>query len=1028
MESQWIPCNQGFDSNRFDQSPNVEIRYIIEALKNDIFINELQGQYNDLFFVMMNYLFAEQKYVDWIFKTSFVSITHNLRALTQPANYIKDNITYYENYIEEVKPYITKIREYLTNYNGDDKFEGTVTDFDLAPYYDPDTKIFRSPDGTFVEKDRQLWATGYLTSNGGLINQDYPQWYQHRNFYVDEIIVTNPGSGYTSEPTITISGGGANANVQATAVATINGDTGAVTRITVLTPGSGYYQTPIVTVNGTSDVAATAYAVLRNDQLRTFDTTLKFDRISYGTSVEQWSTGTFFLANAIVSYSGQGYRVLANITTGATFITSDYELYSANNFSNANDRIMAYYNPATNMPAKDLNQLIYGIEYPGVQVQGLNFNQQPGFSGEIRANITFNTAISASVGDIITQPEADIILNFSNVITANIGQTITQDSSGAAVTVYANTMANGVTQGNITSSLTGYFIKNNGSTFDANGQIKIDGVSQFSNVFANTWSNVMIKPISSTNGAVTQIEIPVPDASIIVTKIWSSAKIQGTISSSSDFIVGNIANASIRNGNVKIGSTWATVYPTQVDYVSTTLGTPFDSGDYDNIDYDEDGNPIVSENSIDTIIRSTYLDTALGTRAEDIDVDGGAYVDTYSSHAPEELVPGRTYDTLDMRVYTKINSNVDVIGYRIFDNMVDDVSYLRIADNFSTTLTSALSLNDTSISVANVALLATPSVSSNTPGVIFIGAERITYWTVNTATNTLGQIRRGTQGTAIPTTHPNGSVVIDGSTRQLVPDSEHSNITLTVTNTYTVTDTISYNLRLSGNVSANVGDIITQATSGANVTVIGTNLITSSLLVTYNSGEFNYSNVTVQLSGNLQANVGNYITQTSSGANLQIVATNAGGTNVLARYNTVTQLITGLGNLRLNGSNISVYPTSVGVTPLTTSNLAINGIYSGVYPYARQQAGSADIVTVGGNVTVGAGNVLITAQSWYNLGAANIATDGTGFNGAITNAVLFLKQATANNLIVASIPDELATEDAINTLTTEDENTIIEED
>ena len=982
--------NQGFDSNRFDQSPNVEIRYIIEALKNDIFINELQGQYNNLFFVMMNYLFAEQKYVDWIFKTSFVSITHNLRALTQPANYIKDNITYYENYIEEVKPYITKIREYLTNYNGDDKFEGSITDFDLAPYYDPDTKIFRSPDGTFVEKDRQLWATGYLTSNGGLINQDYPQWYQHRNFYVDEIIVTNPGSGYTSEPTITISGGGANANVQATAVATINGDTGAVTRITVLTPGHGYYQTPTVTVNGTSDVAATAYAVLRNDQLRTFDTTLKFDRISYGTSVEQWSASTFFLANAIVSYGGQGYRVLANITTGSTFITSDYVAYSANNFSNANDRIMAYYDPATNMPAKDLNQLIYGIEYPGVQVQGLNFNQQPGFSGEIRANITFNTAISASVGDIITQPEADIILNFSNVITANIGQTITQDSSGANVTVYANTMANGVTQGNITSSLTGYFIKNNGSTFDANGQIKIDGVSQFSNVFANSWSNVMITPISSTSGAVTQIEIPVPDASITVTKIWSSAKIQGTISSSSDFIVGNIANASIRHGNVKIGSTWATVYPTQVDYVSTTLGTPFDSGDYDNIDYDEDGNPIVSENSIDTIIRSTYLDTALGTRAEDIDVDGGAYVDTYSSHAPEELVPGVTFDTLDMRVYTRINSNVDVIGYRIFDNMIDDVSYLRIADNFSTTLTSALSLNDTSISVANAALLATPSISNNTPGVIFIGAERITYWTVDTGTNTLGQLRRGTQGTAIANTYPVGSRVVDGSTRQLVPGSEHSNVAVSIDTTYTTTSVISYNLRLSGNISANVGDIITQSTSSTNITVIGANLITSSLLVTYNSGEFNYSNVTVNLSGNLQANVGDYITQISSGANLQIVLTNAVGTNVLARYTTVTQLITGLGNLRLNGSNVGVYPTSVAIAPLTTSNLAINGVYSGVYPYAREQAGLVDI---SGASVVKAGNILTTAQSWYTLGTTT-ATDGSGFNGATSPAVNFLKAAT----------------------------------
>jgi hypothetical protein len=1027
--------NQGFDSSRFDQSPNVEIRYIIEALKNDIFIDELQGEYNKLFFVMINYLLSEQKYVDWIFKTSFISITHYLRSLIQPANYVKDNITYYENYIEEVKPYITKIREYLTSYSGDDQFEGSVTDFDLAPYYDPDTKIFRSPDGAFIEKDRQLWATGYLISNGGLINSDYPQWYQHRNFYVDEIIITNPGSGYVAEPTITITGGGA--NIQATASAEIDGDTGAITSITVLTPGNGYYLTPTITINGSATEAATAYAVLRNDQLRTFDTTLKFDRVSYGTTVEQWSANNYFAANTIVSYEGQGYRVLANITTGSTFVTSDYAAYSANSFNNANDRIMAYYDPTNTMPAKDLNQLIYGIEYPGVKVQGLDFNQQPGFSGETRANITFNTAISAAVGDVIKQPEADIILNFSNVITANIGQTISQYQGAgiyANAVVYGNTMSNGVTQGNITSSLIGYFLKNDEFTFNATNQIKIDNVSQFSNVFvanANVilsyWSNLAIKPISSTVGGIVSVETAVPDAAITVTRVWSSVKIQGTISSSSDFIVGNVAVASLRNGNVKIGSTWVTAYPINVDYVSTTAGTPFDSGDYDNIDYDEDGNPIVSENSIDTIIRSTYLDTALGTRAEDIDVDGGAYVDTYASHAPEELVPGRTYDTLDMRVYTKINSNVDVIGYRIFDNMVDDVSYLRIADSYSTTLVSALSLNDTSISVANVALLAVPSVSSNTPGVIFIDAERITYWTVNTATNTLGQIRRGTQGTAIASVHPAGRTVIDGSTRQLVPGSEHGNITLTTANTYTVTDTISYNLRLSGNVSANVGDVITQTTSGANVTVIGTNLITSSLLVIYNSGDFNYSNVTVQLSGNLQANVGNYITQTSSGANLQIVATNAGGTNVLARYTTVTQLITGTGNLRLNGSNVGVYPTSVGVTPLTTSNLAINGVYSGVYPYARQQAGTADIVTAGGNVTVGAGNVLITVRSWYNLGA-NIATDSTGFNGAITSAVLFLKQATANNLIVASIPDELATEDAINTLTTEDGNTIIEED
>jgi hypothetical protein len=593
-----------------------------------------------------------------------------------------------------------------------------------------------------------------------------------------------------------------------------------------------------------------------------------------------------------------------------------------------------------------------------------------------------------------------VILNFSNVITANIGQTISQYQGAgiyANAVVYANTMANGATQGNITSSLTGYFLKTTGFTFDANNQIFVDNVRQFSNVFvANAWSNIAIKPISSTIGGISSVEVAVPDAAITVTKVWSSAKIQGTINTSTDFLVGNIANASLRNGNIKIGSTWVTAYPINVDYVSTTAGTPFDSGDYDNIDYDEDGNPMLSENSIDTIIRSTYLDTALGTRPEDIDVDGGAYVDTYSSHAPEELVPGRTYDTLDMKVYTKIDSNANVIAYRIFDNMVDDVSYLRIAASSSTRLASNLYASNTTISVTNVSALPTPDVSNNIPGVIFIGAERITYWTANTVTNTLGQIRRGTQGTAAANIHLANVLVVDGSVYQNVPGSEHGNVTLTTTNTYTVTNTISYNLRLSGNISANVGDVLTQATSGASATIIGANLITSSLLVSYNiPADFNYSNVTVALSGNLQANVGAYITQASSGANLQVVLTNTGGTNVLARYTTMTLLSLGSGNLAVNGANVSVYPLTANVNPVITSNLAVNGTYRGVYPLAREQAGyNVNLVAEGGNVTVGSGNVLITANIWYNAGSG-VAADGTGFNGATTTAVTFLKAAKA---------------------------------
>ena len=59
----------------------------------------------------------------------------------------------------------------------------------------------------------------------------------------------------------------------------------------------------------------------------------------------------------------------------------------------------------------------------------------------------------------------------------------------------------------------------------------------------------------------------------------------------------------------------------------------------------------------DAIYASEFTDTYLGTRPTDINVSGGAFVDTYESHAPEELMPGIGFDTLDFRVYTTPGSD-----------------------------------------------------------------------------------------------------------------------------------------------------------------------------------------------------------------------------------------------------------------------------------------------------------------------------------------------------------------------------------
>jgi hypothetical protein len=586
-----------YDNIRYDQTPSLEIRRIVNAIKNDIFVGELKGEFNKLFFIVIDYILAEQKNVDWIFKTSFINVVHKLRKLEQFPSFIKDNQDYYLEYINEVKPYRTQIREYLLNYSGDDFYYGDVTDFDLPSYYDTATKTYRSPSGEKAGDSVRL-------------NQSkYSNWKNGYTYNVDSIDVDAPGSGFITTPEIKIVGGG---GTGATAEAYVNFATGEISSIEVTNTGSGYTSTPSITINGTG-VGAKAYARLTNSKTRKVNSTLKFDRTTYSSSVVEWQPNVTFTTNTVVSFDGVAWRANANIASLDYFDYTNFVKLTGDYFENAADRITAYYQPTVGSVAADLPQLLKGIEYPGVKVQGLKFN-----------------------------------------------------------------------------------------------------------------SNV-------------------------------------------DFA----ANAAL----------------------------------------------------IDTYIQSTYTDANLGIRAEDINIDGGAYVDTYSSHAPEELVPGIVFDSLNLEVYTReIDANANVIpggttvGLRIVHGMLRDTSYYRIPGSNVTTLSSNLSIADSFIHVNNAAVLPNPGfelAESGTwiviPGVVFINGEKLYYyknynfaqqWTANlavdagseiayngnvyvtqgnvyetsgnfanisanvtllTTTNSLGQIRRAVDGTGAPLVHLANIAVVDSS-------------------------------------------------------------------------------------------------------------------------------------------------------------------------------------------------------------------------------------------------------------------------
>ena len=333
--------NQGFEGAPFDRDRAHELRNILIGLKEDIFIDDLIENYNGLLFAVIHYILSEQQNVDWIFKTSFVSVLHKIKELAQYPNYIKDNHSYYEDYINEVKPYRTKLREYRIGYTGMDTAQTAVSDFDLPGYYDFDLARFRSPSGEYPTKDGALYTT-----------PEYIDWAKNFTYSVESIAIADAGQNYSDAPQVKIVANG-DGGTGATAEAFINEVTGKVTSIHVTNPGTGYRNTPYVIINGNGSDAR-GYALLSNNKIRSVKTVLKFDRIAYQTSVREWIPGIAYAAGDLVSYQGQGYRAkVAN--AGDVFNIGKFTLLSGNDYTSANDRLAATYYPGPNQIQKEFD-------------------------------------------------------------------------------------------------------------------------------------------------------------------------------------------------------------------------------------------------------------------------------------------------------------------------------------------------------------------------------------------------------------------------------------------------------------------------------------------------------------------------------------------------------------------------------------------------------------------------------------------------------------------------------------------------
>jgi len=353
--------NSAFDNSLFDKLPTTEIRQIVEAVKNDIFVEDIRVEWNRLWFTMVEYLLTEQPYADWLIKTSFIKVVQKLRGLDQYPSYQRDNQDYISDYIAEAKPYRTNVREYILEYTKDDPWNGDVTDFDVHSYFDSDLGYYRKPSGEKAS-DFALWEQGLNVP-----------WGDNYGYSVGSTILLNSGIGYTIPPVLTVTGGGGSGAI---IEAKTNGSV--ITQLTVINEGNGYTTTPTVEIDGVG-TGLEIYLQLTNGKVREFDSILKFDRIAYSSDIVEWEANTAYTAAQIISYLGEAYEVVADYTSSATFDASNLTVYADGDFTSAADRIAAYYTPTEGMIGNDITQLQIGTDYPGVRVYGPDFNANPGF-------------------------------------------------------------------------------------------------------------------------------------------------------------------------------------------------------------------------------------------------------------------------------------------------------------------------------------------------------------------------------------------------------------------------------------------------------------------------------------------------------------------------------------------------------------------------------------------------------------------------------------------------------------------------
>ena len=577
---------QVFDGNYFDQAPNTETRFIIRAINEELFVDDLLIERNQSLILLFKFVYSEFNTPNWLIKTSFITVDHVIRGLLPYELYQPDNQTFVLDYLNEVKPYHVQNLQFNLIYDGLDLYPGAMTDYDVPAYFNssPDIAQFVSPVLTpydYSNSVTQSFVSDAAADDQIWLQRPWSDWFNNYGLSVQAIAVNDTSTTYSATPFVTIgnewtastalvlgdqifyannlytvivagvtgtsaprftTGSLANgtavltySGLRAQATATLRAN-GTIATVTVIESGTGYLTTPPIAVNDTNDSTASygngLVAVMGNNLVRSINTTIKYDRYEYVSNIVEWSyLVATYAADTQVRRFGQVWQADATISNSPVTTTATA---TAGSFS---------------ITVASADGLVQGLLVIGF-------------------NIPDNTIIAEINGNIISinQATLDTLTNIS--------------------------------------------------------------VSFYKNFDLDQWTRVQADSLSGVDRTMgfyaPTVNMPGLSLPLLIDGID---------------------------------------YPgVQVDAPDYNQNTGFDVGNFDinpfdNISIDAEGRPTYDRGILDAAYSSAYLDPYLGTRATDINVAGGAYIGPYSSHAPEELIPGSEFDTLDLRVYTRPGSD-----------------------------------------------------------------------------------------------------------------------------------------------------------------------------------------------------------------------------------------------------------------------------------------------------------------------------------------------------------------------------------